>query len=203
MGECTCSLEWQLVLTPNCCLGFVFARLTVTRHHRTLAPTRCRSRYIHPSVYSLYGKSWRLSSAVTVYTPASRFVSTATPPPTKESSAQDVPLPSLGHGARPKVTLRPAPIKPNDLSPEVPPAPQPAASAGPLVEQASTAPKGSQGVHPSAVETVRWDYQDAAEHGILQPPPENASWFGRIYHQAKELFVSCSLSLSLLPLPQF
>lgn len=40
----------------------------------------------------------------------------------------------------------------------------------------------------SAIQTAIEDMRNAAQHGILAPPPENAGRVRRLWHQAKELF---------------
>lgn len=42
---------------------------------------------------------------------------------------------------------------------------------------------------PGIVESAKIDYGEAARHGILAPPPADASKIGRLWHQAKEYFV--------------
>ncbi|KAI0790685.1 hypothetical protein C8Q75DRAFT_851782 [Abortiporus biennis] len=105
-------------------------------------------------------------------------------PPTTEKvergSEPGVPLPSV---KKPKLELRPAPVKLQ--KPEssttvakqspVPPAPTNAEHHHTLTEE-------------TLVEATKHDFEDASQHGILKPPPENASKFGKLFHQAKELF---------------
>ena len=63
-----------------------------------------------------------------------------------------------------------------------------------LPEETSLAEKEKELLKEEAeagmVETTKKDIRDAAAHGVLAPPPEGASWAGRLFHQAKELFVS-------------
>ena len=44
---------------------------------------------------------------------------------------------------------------------------------------------------PGIVESAKIDYGEASRHGILAPPPADASRIGKLWHQAKEYFV-CS-----------
>jgi LETM1 and EF-hand domain-containing protein 1 len=37
-------------------------------------------------------------------------------------------------------------------------------------------------------ETAKHDLEEAFKNGVLAPPPPNAIWFKRLFHQAKELF---------------
>ncbi len=43
------------------------------------------------------------------------------------------------------------------------------------------------------IEVAKEDYEEASKHGILAPPPADASWAGKLFHQAKELFVRARL----------
>lgn len=49
---------------------------------------------------------------------------------------------------------------------------------------------GSSGTskQESLAEVTKHDLEDASQHGILAPPPADASWVGRLWHQGKELF---------------
>ncbi|TBU22845.1 hypothetical protein BD311DRAFT_769649 [Dichomitus squalens] len=174
--------------------------LTVTRHHRTSAAVRFRARHVHLSTRARDGVSWRVSGAVAVYSRGSRCVSTTPPPPTS-SVAKDVPPPAPGAAPRkPKVDLRPGPVKPPKAYPE-PSASQKASesAATSLSSGSESIPTPPGGVPPlpsgtvteidhSVIQTAKEDYYDASKHGILKPPPEDASWVGKLYHQAKELF---------------
>ena len=44
----------------------------------------------------------------------------------------------------------------------------------------------------SLIEIAKKDVDDAAQHGILAPPPLDAGFARKLFHQAKELFVSFS-----------
>ena len=52
---------------------------------------------------------------------------------------------------------------------------------------------------PGIVETAKIDYSEASRHGILAPPPADASKIGRLWHQAKEYFVRCVNQWSNIP----
>ena len=193
MGECAghpTSVACILTFGPS----LPGSSLTVTRHHRTLAAARYRPRYLHLSTRPVDGRSWRLSGPVALYSSGSRFVSTV-PPPTREPVTNDAPPPPANAVPRkPKVDMRPAPVKPSKT--ETSPPPEYFSSA-----QSST-PPAAEPAHethtshnPSIVESAKQDYNDAAEHGILKPPPADASWAGRLYHQAKELFVRAPFRL--------
>ncbi|KAI0633615.1 hypothetical protein C8Q77DRAFT_800731 [Trametes polyzona] len=170
----------------------------VARQHRTATTARCSSRHISISVRSLDGASWRTSRSVTIYPHGTRFVST-TPPSTSTtgSTSKEVPPSVPGSSTRKhKVELRPGPVKPPKPSSEQASASAPSSST-PTSEHApaasQSAPDGSQQqpslLHPhTVVEVAKEDFQEASKHGILAPPPENASWAGKLLHQAKELF---------------
>ncbi|KAI0356304.1 hypothetical protein OH77DRAFT_1495632 [Trametes cingulata] len=135
----------------------------------------------------------------------SRFVST-NPPPTTEPTTSEAPPPG-GPGAatrKHKVELRPGPVKPPKSSSESSPASASSAASSSASEpgsehtsaatqppssssETSSRPKLSDAAH-KVIEVAKEDYQEASKHGILAPPPANASWVGKLFHQAKELF---------------
>ena len=82
---------------------------------------------------------------------------------------------------KPKIDLRPGPIKPKNT---LPPSPPPIKPARP----SSSAPNSTL-KHSSAKEEVIRDITDAEKHGILTPPPADADWFKRTLHQAIQLIV--------------
>lgn len=51
---------------------------------------------------------------------------------------------------------------------------------------------------PSIMEVAKRDIDEAARHGILAPPPPDAGFARRLFHQAKELFVRTSQSSCLV-----
>lgn len=146
------------------------------------------------------GLSWRVSGAVAFYPRSSglRFISSR-PPPTTGATAQDIPHPVPSPSARkPKVDLRPGPVKPPKSSPDASPATQSAVPPNPAPESIPSvspskadvsASSSSSAQKNSVIETAKEDLYDASKHGILAPPPENASWVGKLWHQGKELFV--------------
>jgi hypothetical protein len=81
---------------------------------------------------------------------------------------------------KPKIDLRPGPIKPKNTFPSSHPPIKAARSA-------SSAPNSTP--KPSAKEEVIRDITDAEKHGILTPPPADADWFKRTLHQAIQLIV--------------
>ncbi|KAG5646301.1 hypothetical protein DXG03_003898 [Asterophora parasitica] len=116
-------------------------------------------------------------SSILVLTAHARFLSTPTPTPRPSSSSSP---PPNAHRTKPKLDLRPAPIKPHTVSathvPTKPtvPLPHPSATAAPPSLK-------------SVKEVAKRDIEDAEAHGILAPPPPGANWFKRTLHKALEL----------------
>ncbi|KAI9066620.1 hypothetical protein FKP32DRAFT_1589494 [Trametes sanguinea] len=158
-----------------------------------MARARCSSRHIYLSAHVLEGSSWRTTA---LYTPGSRFLST-NPPPTVEPSSKEAPhvVPSSST-RKPKVELRPGPVKPpKATSDATPTSASPASSSSSLEEPPATSHPSTSSSHSDSanpvhtvIEVAKEDYQEASKHGILAPPPPNASWAGKLFHQAKELF---------------
>ncbi|KAF9484466.1 hypothetical protein BDN70DRAFT_872480 [Pholiota conissans] len=110
-----------------------------------------------------------------------------TPPPTaaKLPAGDQPPLPLPPH-KKPKLDLRPAPVKPKP--------PSPPASAPPPPTTASTTPQTSAPHHVPATPSLseaskeaKHDIEDAEAHGILAPPPLNANWVQRTLHQVIQI----------------
>lgn len=125
-------------------------------------------------------------------------------PATEKAASGDNAPPPATAKPKPKIELRPGPIKSpqasgaNGKQPTVPPLSSakphptkpPPESNLPLADAEKELLK--EEAQAGLVETVKKDVRDAAAHGVLAPPPEDASWAGRLFHQAKELFV-CTL----------
>ncbi|KAI1796342.1 hypothetical protein LXA43DRAFT_1157234 [Ganoderma leucocontextum] len=138
---------------------------------------------------------WRTAA----YPRGSRFVSTTPPPPTDSVSKDVPPLVSNASPRKHKVELRPGPVKlpktPSEPSPS-PNASERAATSSSVSESTSTSsgelapPHNATPAQPkhSVIQTAKEDLYDATKHGILKPPPADASWIGRLWHQGKELF---------------
>ena len=125
------------------------------------------------------------------------------------------PTPPPGLKSKPKVELRPGPAKLSALESAPSPKASTAAQTKPLAPAATqpdvdvrpkrvtptqaNEPESSKAETPksestaSKVEIAKKDLDDAAQHGILAPPPPDAGFARRLFHQAKELFVSWSL----------
>lgn len=165
--------------------GFVES-LQVTKHHRS---TVLRSRRLctanHGGLLKADVALWQKSGRVTIHPLASRLYTTPSPSETGKKDGAPQPIPQALR--KPKVELRPGPVKagkstqaPTDATT----APKSAAS-----HQASTSSASTSGVpEEGPIETTKHDLEDAAQHGILQPPPEGAGMIRRLLHQGKELF---------------
>lgn len=165
----------------------------MTKHHSAAVGTRYRLRSRHLNSRAADIPSWRFSGAITLYPAGSRHVSTGRPP-IAESITKDVPQPVPNATARkPKVDLRPAPVKPPKTSFNTTADPKHASSVAtdPTPKSSQTLSSSTSAVDAkhSVIDTAKEDYSDASKHGILTPPPEGASWPRRLFHQAKELFV--------------
>ncbi|KAI0829811.1 hypothetical protein BC628DRAFT_1314151 [Trametes gibbosa] len=156
--------------------------------------TRYNARCITLCAHRLDSAAWKTSGHSNIPPFTSRRVSTTSPsitgPPSKE-------LPPSGPGTAPrkhKVELRPGPVKP-PKSPSDPAsvllgttaASEHAPSTLKSPSEASTHSASLPHTH-TVIEVAKEDYQEASKHGILTPPPANASWAGKLFHQAKELF---------------
>ncbi|PCH43839.1 hypothetical protein WOLCODRAFT_138619 [Wolfiporia cocos MD-104 SS10] len=162
--------------------GFVES-LAATRHHRSAILLQCRLRHTISRNADIL--PCHASAVFAAYRPAprARLLSTSPPPtptPAKASTGQTEPSPPpVSPSRKHKVELRPGPVKPPKPTPAPgvpPPAPAPAST--------SASPAKSEGL----VDATKKDLEDASQHGILAPPPPDASWAGRLWHQAKELF---------------
>jgi hypothetical protein len=124
-----------------------------------------------------------------------RLYSIPTPSPST-SSDQKAPLP-LPPQKKPKIDLRPKPIKPKPpLSAHASGAARTPPSIPTQPPHATTEQKAT-----SPAQEVKKDLQDAEQHGILIPPPPDANWFKRTLHQAIQLFV-CGLYIASIK-PKF
>ena len=88
-----------------------------------------------------------------------------------------------------KIELRPGPVKAssvNQPTTSTATAPSPADVEKDVKNASDPVPR------PGLVESAKIDYGEASRHGILAPPPADASKIGKLWHQAKEYFVrSC------------
>ncbi len=132
-----------------------------------------------------------------LHTQTCRF-STAVPKFTQKAVSdlkQETALPSPPPLKKHKVELRPAPVKtPKPQVSAGPPPPQPVLSSTAAEALKSSKPDESHTtVSPEKTESAKGttsrDFEVASQHGILAPPPEDASRLYKLFHQAKELFV--------------
>ncbi|KAJ3567051.1 hypothetical protein NP233_g6612 [Leucocoprinus birnbaumii] len=118
-----------------------------------------------------------------------RFLSTPQPSSNTEprDKSSDIP-PSTLQQRKPKVGLRPGPVKPPP-----PKAPRTTLSAHNIPKAASSPlhklPPTSESPPPLNVvkETAKRDIEEAEAHGILTPAPADANWFKRTMHKAIQL----------------
>ncbi|PPQ89561.1 hypothetical protein CVT25_012233 [Psilocybe cyanescens] len=101
------------------------------------------------------------------------------PAPSTSPADKKPPLPHP-QSKKPKIDLRPAPIKPK---PSPPPSKLPRSFAS-----LHATPSSSIKNLSTAKEEVQHDLHDAEAHGILTPPPPGANWFRRTLHQGIQLF---------------
>jgi hypothetical protein len=118
--------------------------------------------------------------------PLSKSLEPPPPPPSKST---------LSSCRKPKVELRPGPVKSTDPNHDrptpTPPTVKPhhRSSTSPRVSSTTSVPSSTSSHASSVIETTKRDFDDATKHGILAPPPPGASRFRQIFHQAKELIV--------------
>ena len=171
--------------------------LAATRHHRSAAHLNRGLRYgLSVAVVGPGRSPWH--TAPPPFPLATRLLSTSVKPPTGNPETSDGTQSVISAAPRkPKVELRPAPVKPSKPAPS----PAPVSASTPTQAEApalspSTSAQVSTTPHPheTVVEAAKHDFEDASQHGILLPPPEGASWPRRMFHQLKELFVRISRS---------
>lgn len=180
-------LHYQLTLL------YVFS-ITVTRS-RTAILTR---RQLTGPVSRSYGTHSSGLSLLSSYN-ASRYnrqYSTSLPPTDKGKAASTIPEPPLPVQQQKsrKVELRPGPVKPHitggTVSVKASTSKANNASTEPAKKEATpTTTSESVTAEEGIISSAKHDLEEAAQHGILAPPPPNAGTIHKLYHQAKELFV--------------
>ncbi|KAI5116139.1 hypothetical protein M0805_006320 [Coniferiporia weirii] len=137
-----------------------------------------------------------------------RTLSTDTSQSPSSTKADESPLPASNVGGKPKskVDLRPGPVKPStntasskptsksspqpqSLQPETSSTSKPHPTKPPPLS--ATSPKDdvlTETESAGVIEIAKKDVDDAARHGILKPPPPDANFVMRLFHQGKELF---------------
>jgi len=125
-----------------------------------------------------------------------RFLTTPATDPTQKATHPDLPQSQSVPPRKQKIELRPGPVKAssakqNTTSTVAAPSPG---------DTEKDAKKASDTVtQPGIVESVKIDYGEASRHGILAPPPADASRIGKLWHQAKEYFVCSSEPITQHP----
>ncbi|KII92861.1 hypothetical protein PLICRDRAFT_51194 [Plicaturopsis crispa FD-325 SS-3] len=127
--------------------------------------------------------------------PSSRWLSGPAAPHTRDSSAPKA-SPAPPPARKPKVELRPGPVKPkhdpSDASTSASStkhaAPETRSSLPKLADTQSSETKAAPASNETITEITKHDIEDAAQHGILAPVPADAGRIGALFHQAKELF---------------
>lgn len=109
-------------------------------------------------------------------------------PTTSQTSSTTSPLTATPQPKKPKIDLRPAPIKPITKSFPASAAHIPQTKSLRHVQASSeiltATPKLAE-----AKKEIQKHIHDAEAHGILTPPPPDANWFKRTLHTAIQLFV--------------
>lgn len=120
--------------------------------------------------------------------PSYRSLTTPSTDTTPETTRPDLSHLKSVPPRKQKIELRPGPVK-------TPPPSQAITSSVTNFSPADTAEDTKSVDSPipglGIVETAKVDYSEASRHGILAPPPPDASMIGRLWHQAKEYFVCC------------
>ncbi|KIJ18998.1 hypothetical protein PAXINDRAFT_97084 [Paxillus involutus ATCC 200175] len=128
----------------------------------------------------------RLANQATCF----RLVSTATTSASPKQTDSKIPPPNAPTRNNKKIELKPGPVKPTSLSLDSIPPQLPS-------QNASKKPHYHPPCHrhpPKPVETslsavalAKQDIASASEHGVLEPPPKDATSFKRFTHQAFQL----------------
>lgn len=160
--------------------------------------------YTYPTLSTshLISGHYRLSSSLPPASPDQSKLASKPIPPTP---------PTITAVKKPKVELRPAPVKPNPSdvfpksAPSVPPTPRPAttANASDNGGQASSSNTKAEKIphREGVIESAQHDFESASSHGILAPPPPGANKLQKLIHQAKEFFVCIHSNLHSAHLP--
>jgi LETM1 and EF-hand domain-containing protein 1 len=161
-------------------------------------------RYSIPSFNARRNTSLKPTTSITYSPYLCRYYTTPRPSSSTEVKTDSEPPLPPAKPRKPKVDLRPGPVKPTSVGPTdstprppktVAPTeePQPSTSASTAREPALSGTQPDAQTSPTnhipdAIKEAMAHIQRATQEGVLLPPPENASRFGRLYHQAKELF---------------
>ncbi|TFK54051.1 hypothetical protein OE88DRAFT_1654531 [Heliocybe sulcata] len=147
-----------------------------------------------PLRYSIYGQSCASDPAFLLSFARSVSTTSSSTEKPSTSSAESIQLQNSKQAPRkPKVDLKPAPVKPTKLpaSPPAPAAAPPASVSDKAVaktkDASSAVLSAAQLALKKADEAKSRDIAEATKHGILAPPPEGAGTIRRGIHQIWEL----------------
>ncbi|KDQ57737.1 hypothetical protein JAAARDRAFT_178155 [Jaapia argillacea MUCL 33604] len=156
-----------------------FARSVATTHRTPVIQGRWRykstailDRHLSPRDNISFRLVSRAASSSSRKTPSTSKPSETTLPPPQPPAH------------KPKVELRPAPIKPSKASLSVKPADQGAKASPPTVLSKEQPSPGTTVLR----EANKKDMEDAQKHGILAPPPPDAGRVGQMWHNLKQYF---------------
>lgn len=118
-----------------------------------------------------------------------RFSTTPATDPTPKATPPDLSQLQPVPPRKQKIELRPGPLKGSPVNQT--------AAATAVTHSHVDVEKGAKNVsdpvlQPGIAESAKLDYGEASRHGILAPPPADASKIGVLWHKAKEYFV-CSI----------
>lgn len=125
-----------------------------------------------------------------------RFITTPATGPTQKATGSDLPQLQPVLPRKQKIELRPGPVKATSVNQTTT-----SATAAPSLADVEKGAKASSDSvpQPGITESAKIDYSEASRHGILAPPPPDASKIGKLWHQAKEYFVRSDKSIAQQP----
>lgn len=190
-------------LVPVLIISCYLISRTPERYVRSLATQRRGSLFVHRQ-FRGHVVGYDVSLTTGIYSPSAlthphfaRLLSSSTQPPIIQKSppaTPSQPAPLLPTSRKPKVELRPGPIKPaaktstrSELNTPSVSSKLPTSST----QQSTTSSTPAPSTSSSILETTRQDLIHAHTHGIIPPPPPDAGRVQRMWHQLKEIFV-CS-----------
>ncbi|KIK27922.1 hypothetical protein PISMIDRAFT_92103 [Pisolithus microcarpus 441] len=119
-----------------------------------------------------------------------RFLSTVTPSGTRKLADDKVPPPGTTAPRKPRIDLKPGPVKPvtlgTDHSPSHPLS-KPTPRSSHYHPPRHLHPPKPFRIELSAVELAKRDIAEASQQGVLEAPPADAGSFKRVFHQALQL----------------
>lgn len=111
---------------------------------------------------------------------------------TAQSTDRNVPPPNPPRGNK-KIELKPGPLKPTTLRSDSIPSRRPSQDSSLSYYRPPRHSKPPQPIESAlnALALAKQDITSAAERGVLDPPPKDATPFKRFTHQALQLLVCC------------